>query len=107
MRPENRNGEGECYQVNSRVRAVYNDSRRELEVLEVDGASVDPTEHYTIGLVGYHVLNSEANLNVSLEALTALSGSRTVTTSMQAVLEEYLRGHKNLSRQVEGRLVYR
>lgn len=107
MRPENRTGEGECYQVNGRVRAVYSNSSRELEVLEVDGRPVDAKGHYTIGLGGYHVQNAEANLNLSLEALTALSGSRTAATSMHTVIEEYLRGHQNLSRQVEGRLVYR
>ncbi len=107
MRPENRTGEGECYQVNSGVRAVYNDSARQLEVLEVDGRPVEDAEPYTIGLVGYHVQNAEANLNLSFDALTALGGAKTAATSMHTVVEEYLRGHQNLNRQVEGRLVYR
>ncbi len=28
MRPENRNGEGECYQVSAGIRAVYNDQNK-------------------------------------------------------------------------------
>ncbi len=107
MRPENRTGEGECYQVNGGVRAVFNNALRELETLEVNGRPVDPAAQYTIGLGGYHVQNSEANLSISLEGLTALGASKTAATSMHAVIEEYLRGHQNLTRQVEGRLVYR
>jgi len=107
MRPENRTGEGECYQVNSSVRAVYNNTSRQLQVLEVNGKPVDSAERYTIGLGGYHIQNSEANLNVSKDALMALGGSKMTATSMHSVIEEYLRGHQNLTRQVEGRLVYR
>jgi 5'-nucleotidase/UDP-sugar diphosphatase len=40
MRTENRNNEGECYQVNSKVRAVYNDKKEKLEKLEVSGEEV-------------------------------------------------------------------
>ena len=39
MRPENRNGEGECYQVNAGVRAVYDEVSRQLVSLSVDGTS--------------------------------------------------------------------
>ena len=36
MRPSNRNSEGECYQVNSKVQAVYNDKKRKLESLTIN-----------------------------------------------------------------------
>ena len=107
MRPENRDGEGECYQVNAAVRAVYDDGKRALESLTVLGRPVTGTEQYTLGLVGYHADNCTKNLNITPDELIAISGTKVAATSGNAVLEEYLRTHPNLSRETEGRLVYR
>jgi RNase P/RNase MRP subunit p29 len=67
---------------------------------------VDQAEHYTIGLSGYHVKYSKEFINLSNEELSVLDVPKVTATSMQSVIEEYLRGHQNFSRQVEGRLVY-
>lgn len=107
MRPENRDGEGECYEVNAAVRAVYNDRKRLLESLEVGGMPVDDDRHYTLGLIGYHADNCSKNLNITPDELTRLGGTRIVATSTISVLEEYLRSHPNLNRRIEGRLVFR
>ena len=40
MRPENRNSEGECYQINKQVKAIYSDSYAELVSLNVNGAQL-------------------------------------------------------------------
>jgi 5'-nucleotidase len=106
MRPENRTGEGECYQVSTGVRAVYNDKTRTLESLTLNGKPVDDDETYTIGLLGYHVDNCTKNLDITLEDLKRLSGSKTIAKSAVGVLEEYLKAHQNLMSRVEGRLVY-
>jgi len=107
MRTENRNNEGECYQVNEKVRAVYSDKEQKLESLVIDGAPVDKTKFYTICLQGYHFNNSKNNLNISQEELLASGKSKVVTTSCQQVLEEWLRNNQNVGRKVEGRLVYK
>ncbi len=65
MRPENRDGEGECYEVNAEVRAVYIDRTKTLETLTVAGEPIDPARHYTIGLIGYHADNCTKNLNIT------------------------------------------
>ncbi len=52
MRAENRNGEGECYQVNSRVRAVYDDTKQKLVSLKIDNAEVSHDRLYSISLQG-------------------------------------------------------
>jgi len=106
MRAENRNGEGECCQVNDSVRAVYDETACKLASLTIRGKPVDQTGHYTIGLSGYHVKYSKEFINFSNEELSVLDTPKETATSMQSVIEEYLRGHQNLSRQVEGRLVY-
>ncbi|MFA5629759.1 MAG: bifunctional UDP-sugar hydrolase/5'-nucleotidase [Dehalococcoidales bacterium] len=106
MRPENRDGEGECYQVNDKIRAVYNDCKRELSVLEFDGQPVNNNDKYTIGLIGYHITNSKAYLNITNEELLANGKSRVIATSVAEVLEEYLKNHQNIGKQVEGRLTY-
>jgi len=107
MRPENRTGEGECYQVNGRVRAVYNDKEKKLESLAVDGQPVDTAKFYTLALQGYHFNNCSSYLNISQEELLASGKTKVVTTSAQQVLEEFFRNNQNISRKVEGRLVYR
>jgi 5'-nucleotidase len=106
MRPENRNGEGECYQVSEGVRAVYDDRTTSLESLCLHGDPIDGSEKFTLGLIGYHADNSIKNLDITPEDLAAGGPYKTVATSTIAVLEEYLRIHPNLSRKVEGRLVY-
>ncbi|MBN2335217.1 bifunctional metallophosphatase/5'-nucleotidase [Candidatus Bathyarchaeota archaeon] len=106
MRAENRNSEGECYQVNGRVRAVYDDGLHELVELTVDGDAVADAGSYTICLQGYHFSNSASYLNISNEELMKSGRSRVVSTSAKEVLEEYLRNNQNIGRSLEGRMTY-
>ncbi len=106
MRKENRNGEGECYQVNSAVQAVYNDTGGKLEKLEINGKDAIEDQMYTICMQGYHLNNSSTYLNISNEELIEEKNHKVISTSAQEVLEEYLRDNQNISKEVEGRLVY-
>jgi 5'-nucleotidase / UDP-sugar diphosphatase len=105
MREENRTGEGECYQVNAKVRAKYLDAEKKLLSLTIDGKEVLDNSDYTIGLQGFHFNNSLPYLNISSQELLK-NGVAVVTTSGQHVLEEYLRNHQNLTSKIEGRLSY-
>jgi 5'-nucleotidase len=140
MRTENRSGEGECYQVNSAVRAAYDDAGgspaapspdarlAELAVraipivregsivtdsLEIPGvceagqALIPAEQHFTVTLQGYHLSNMSLYLDVTLDEVAALGEPKVVTTSAQAILEEWLANNQNVGRRVEGRLVYR
>jgi len=107
MRLENRDGEGECYQVNEKVKAIYDDKAGGLEELEIDGHPVENTEFYTLCLQGYHFNNAKEYLNISPKELMESGEYKTVTTSAQQVLEEYLRNHQNITSQIEERLVYK
>ena len=107
MRAENRNSEGECYQVNHGVEAVYLDASSELESLTLEGRPAMDDGQYTICLQGYHYTNSEPNLGLTNEELTAIHSPTVVTTSARDVLEEHLRGSQGLSSKVEGRLVFK
>jgi len=106
MRNENRDGEGECYQVNRGVAAVYDTSADKLVSLAIGGEPVDPPREYTICLQGYHASNAEPNLAIPVAVLEADGAGKVVATSAQQVLEEGLRDSKNLESVVEGRLVY-
>lgn len=106
MRPENRTGEGECYQVNGAVRAVYNEGAHGLASLSVNGQPVQEDRLYTVGLQGYHYSNSAAYLDATQEELAAAGKPKVVSTNVQDVMLEYLRNNQNLARKVEGRLVY-
>jgi 5'-nucleotidase len=107
MRPENRDGEGECYQVNQGVKAIYSDAALELQELLIQEKPVLDGGQYTICLQGFHYTNSAQNLGLSSEELTAVRPAQVVTTSARDVLEEYLRGTQNLKSEVEGRLVFK
>ena len=106
MRPENRNGEGECYQVNGNVKALYNDKRRELISLQIGGEEVVDSQLYTLCLQSFHSTNSKAYLDLTQDELLQTGRSRVVSTSSRGVLEEYLRNTQNIRCGVEGRLVY-
>jgi len=105
MRQSNRNGEGECYQVNSKVRAIHDDRIGELKELHLEGRPVNNAGHYTLVLQGYHARNAGTYLGVTLEDLSAIK-ARVVSTSAREVLEEWLRDHQNVGRKVEGRLTF-
>ncbi len=106
MRPENRNSEGECYQVNAKVEAVYDDKKQKLKSLKIENEPVKNNQTYTLTLQGYHFSNSQAYLNISEKELLEAGESKVVTTSAQQVLEEFLRDNQNISRAVTGRLIY-
>lgn len=106
MRRENRNGEGECYQVNSKIKAVFDDKKARLSDLSVDGKKVDDKKLYTICLQGFHFKNSQSYLNITNDELLESGSSKVVTTSAQEVLEEYFRNHQNTECGIEGRLTY-
>ncbi len=107
MRNENHGGEGECYQVNSGVAAVYDTTADELVSLAVGGEPVDAGREYSICLQGYHANQSEAYLAIPTATLEASGKQKVVATSAQQVREEGLRDSKNLESVIEGRLVYR
>lgn len=106
MRPENRDGEGECYQVNSAVQAVYDDTKLSLSSLKIYGKKVVACQNYTICMQGFHYNNAPSYLNISAESLLKSGKHKVVSTSAKDILEEYLRANQNLDARIEGRLVY-
>lgn len=106
MRIDNRGGEGECYQVNGRVRAAYSDKDKALTSLKIDGSEVEADRFYRLCLQNFHVTNSQAYLNVSLDELLASGKQKVVSTSAQQVLEEWFKTHQNETRRIEGRLSF-
>ena len=107
MRVENRDGEGECYQVNSGVQAIYNNQDKKLDLLKVGNEEIDEEKIYSICLQDYHLSNCADFLDIAEKDLQSEKCSRVVSTSAQDVLEEYLRNHQNIKPKLENRLVYR
>lgn len=106
MRPENRDGEGECYQINQGIEAVYSDKTKKLKTLKVGGKPVEDKQTYSVCMQGFHFNNCEAYLGLTKKELTASGRSKTVTTSAQEVLDVYWREHQHLQSRIEGRLQY-
>jgi len=106
MRPENRDGEGECYQVSGKVRAKYDEKSKKLISLMIENRAVDDGQIIRIGVQNYHFKNCKDYLGVTEKELTESGKQKTVSTSVQQVLEEWLKNHQNESREIEGRLEY-
>lgn len=104
LRLENRNGEGECYQVNKGIQATYSNKKEKLISLKVNGKNVEDNNNYTVCLQGYHFSSSKDYLNITNKQLLASGKSKVITTSAKQVLEEYLRNNQNLNKKVEGRI---
>lgn len=105
MRNENRDGEGECYQVNAGVQAVHDDKANHLLKLSIDGKEVIDENLYRIAMQGFHYSNCSEYLSISTEELLKYD-HKIVTTSAQSVFEEYLKSHQNMTSKIEERLVF-
>ena len=106
MRPENRTGQGECFQVNRGVCAVYNEVGRQLESLTLNGQAIDDGRTCSVCLSIFHKRNPQRFLDLSAEEISQFGEPITVSTSIRDMLQEYFRSNQNLSRRVEGRLMY-
>lgn len=106
LSPEERQKQRTILQISKGVKVVYNDVKRDLERLTINGQPVQDDKQYSILLLDYYYQNSESMLGLKPEELTALGGAKVATTAMADVVEEYLRNHQNLNSQVEGRVVF-
>lgn len=108
MRKENRiRGEGNCFQVNKAVKAVYNDAKKKLESLSINGKAVQKRDKYTLCLQEFHYKNAAKSLGLATEALTKSGDPKVITTSAQDVMEEYFSSNQHINSHVEGRLIYK
>lgn len=107
MRLGNRDGEGECYQVNKSISAVYSDKQKQLISLNFNNSPIRDNKLYTICIQGYHMNNSMNYLNISNEDLTKNPLHKVVTTSAYEVLEEYLKNNQNIESSLSNRLVFK
>lgn len=106
MRKENRTGEGECYQINGKIRAKYNDKTKALDSLLFNGVPIENEKFYKICLQNFHFNNSLCYLGITNEELVESGNGKVVTTSARQVLEEWLKNHQNEKRAIEKRLEY-
>ena len=107
MRIENRNDEGECYQVSCGIQAIYSDKDKQLIALTFNGQPVEDNKTYTIAMSSYTFNGCSKFLNISPEEMIEDGPPKVITTSSQDVLIEYLRSNQNLNSKIEGRLVYK
>ena len=95
----------EFYQFSHGMRIVWERSAQRFRELTLDGEPLHGDRLYTVSMQKYHYKNLKPFLDITLEEAEKNGKSRVLTTSLNAVVEEYLSTHPHLSRQVEGRLV--
>lgn len=87
------------------MRVVYDRKKHEFSEFSLNGEPIRDDKFYTVGLQRFHLTNTEENLAVSLDEVSANRKMKVVTTSRREVLDEYLSEHRHLDAEVEGRLV--
>jgi len=103
MSNENRELQGECYQVSKGVKAIYNRTADKLVSLSLNGKEIVDDKQYSVCLQGYHYANLNKFLNMDE---SEISNYKLVATAQTDIIEEYLRAHQMLNSKVEGRLTY-
>lgn len=101
---ENRDGEGECYQLNSNVKIIYSDKKNKIIDIKIKNENLSNEKNYFIAMQGYHFNNSQRYLNIKKEELSEIEQPKIITTSACEVLEEYLKNHQNLNTKIENRI---
>ena len=107
MRIENRDGEGECYQVSKGIEVTYSEKEKKLESLKYAGKPVQEDQQLRICLQGYHISQCKEYLDITPKELRESGKSKVVSTSAMSVLEEFLKNNQNIDRKVEGRMIYK
>ncbi len=95
----------EFYQFSHGMRIVWERGAQRFRELTLDGELLHADRLYTVAMQKYHYTNLKPFLDITLEEAEQNGKSRVLTTSLNAVVEEYLSTHPHLTRQVEGRLV--
>ncbi|MFC2036397.1 bifunctional metallophosphatase/5'-nucleotidase, partial [Chloroflexota bacterium] len=94
------------FQASRGIRAVYDDDKRALASLTLNGQPVRDEEHYTLSSIQYDYDLSDKEWNLTREELQALGTPQVVATCYRDVVVEHLRNQQNIKSPVEGRLVF-
>ncbi len=107
LRPENRTGEGECYQINKEVLVIYDEKLKKIISFKIREEEISDEKLYKICMQGYHANNAKAYLNLSDEELRESKDYKVVSTSGQDILEEYFRNYQNIIGDFKERLIFK
>jgi 5'-nucleotidase len=105
FRDEAWEGHTEFYNYSRGVRIVYRKSTHELEEFKFHGEDIQPDQKLKIAIQNYHFNNFDAFLGIPLEEVRKNMSPRTVMTSVNNIVEEYMSQHPDLDAKVEGRIV--
>lgn len=94
----------EFFQFSGGMRVVYDKSNHKLKEFSLHGAPIEEEKVYKIGLQYYFYLNLKDFFSISHEEVAQNGKPRQIATSCREVLDEYLSCHRNLDRQISGRL---
>lgn len=97
-------GTTEFYQLSQGIKLTYSRSKRDLLELQYQGTEIEDKQILTLGLQQFHYLNLEDFLGLSPAQAEALQKPRVISTSCHDILEQYMKSHRRLFRQVEGRI---
>jgi len=96
--------ETEFYQVPKNVKIQYDFNTKKILKLEVNNEEVSDDQTYAIALQNYHANNVENFFGLTHNEAFEFGDRKCVSTSCFDIMEEYLRTHQHLDRNIEGRI---
>ena len=108
LREEAYTGHTEFYQLPSTLRLRYDRAKGDFDYFTYCGKEVGKEigddALFTVGLQNYHFKNIESFFNISYETICKLQKPRSVATSCQDILMEYIRQDEMVDASVDGRM---
>lgn len=97
-------GHTEFFQINSRLRLIYDFAEKTFVSVSFDGHELEDSEHIKLALQHYFYTNSESALGVRQEELHAFKNAIPIATSITSFLMERLSASNHLNGKIDGRI---
>jgi 5'-nucleotidase len=95
----------EFYQLSHGLEVEYDQKSHSFLKFNLDGAPIDESKIYSVGLKHYHYLNTADSFGLDLKELQKNHMDRVVSTSTTDIIEERLLAEQHKTAEVEGRIV--
>ena len=95
----------EFYQLSHGLEVEYDQKSHSFLKFNLDGAPIDESKIYSVGLQHYHYLNMADSFGLDLKELQKNHMDRVVSTSTTDIIEERLLAEQHKTAEVEGRIV--
>ena len=98
-------GHTEFFQYSRGFRIEYDRGSREITSLSLNGYEIQDQEKLKLGVQGYHILNMEDSLGITMEEASKYRKPKVLASSSADVVEEYFSRHELIRASGERRII--